>query len=721
MSSWNPDSNSILQLSNLLKDSMSPDHQIRTHAMESLKQFQNQPEYLNYLCYILIEGESNNILKQNFEIFNLQNNRATAGMLLKNYLLSPNNNSNIHLSSSDLNYIKNNIIHGLYNSTNTLITNVTGIVITTLFSSFYRQNRNDPTGIQLLSQLLELASKGNEPSIKALSKIMEDSAQFFQLNWSNDNIKPIENLIDHFLMFISEPVNNSEIIRSESIKCINNIIPLQNQYFITKLDNYLNIIFNLAENNNNDQVKTQICITFSTILQFRPDKLVDHLSGIIQFMLHIIGSTIDEKVAIEACEFLYSFSTNTNIPQHILQPYVNSVVPVLLSKIVYNEESIIMLEASNEDDAYLEDKDEDIRPAAPHIVKRKDNTNNDNSDDEDDDDDDGDVDLQWNLRKCSAATLDVLTNILPHDVLNIAFPFLREHLTSDKWYIREASVLALGAMAEGGIKFFDDQLPALIPFLVQQFGDVWAPVRKITCWTLSRFSSWILKDHTEFLMPVMEKLVIALLDKKKDVQEAAISSVAVFIENCDPELIETLLYNDLLAVFDKCFSFYKKKNLIILYDAVGRFAEKVEFDDSAMQRVLPHLINKWTTLPDDDKELWPLLECLSCVASSLGTKFLPMAADVYSRAYRILCNCVELEAKSQHDPSIIVPEKDFTITSLDMIDGLVQGLGQECQNLLFPQNGEDRTLLQVMLACLQDPVHEVRQSVFALLGDIVLF
>ena len=707
---WQPDGNSILNLSTLLRNSMSVVQKERIHAMESLENFKLEKDYFNYLCYILIEGETNQSLLQQFQPIELQNNRATAGMLLKNSMLEQNLSS-MH----DLGYVKSNIVHGLYNSNNSLVSNVTGIVITTLFSTYYRQHRDDPTAMQMLSQLLELTNSGNEPSIKALSKIMEDSVQFFQLEWSG-NVKPMDFLLENFMKFISDS-NTSPVIKSESIKCINTIIPLQSQNFIVIIDQFLNVIFQLAQNDENDLVRAQLCICFAILLEFRPDKLVDHLSGLIQFMLHLIGTVHDEKVAIEACEFLHAFATSSHIPEHIIQPFVNEIIPVLLAKMVYNDDSIIILEASNEDDAFLEDKDEDIKPVAPRIVKKRDGADDE---DEDDDHDDGDIDTEWNLRKCSAATLDVMTNILPQHVMNVAFPFLREHLTSDKWFIREATVLALGAMAEGGMKYFDDQLPTLIPFLVEQLNDAWAPVRKMACWTLSRFSPWILQDHTEFLLPVLEKILIALMDKKKDVQESAISGVAVFIENCDPELIETLLYSELLQNFDNCFQFYKKKNLIILYDAVGRFAEKVELDDIAMQVILPHLINKWTSLPDNDKELWPLLECLSCVATSLGEKFMPMAPDVYSRAFRILCQCVELETKAQTDPTIVVPEKDFIITSIDMIDGLVQGLGTPSQELLFP-GGNDTTILQVLLQCLQDSVHEVRQSCFALLGDIVYF
>lgn len=705
---------------------MSPSQAERSNAMETLESFKLQPEFFNYLCYILIEGESDTALQTQFSAVDLQNARATAGMLLKNSMLSA-------ATSHNIDYVKSNIVHGLYSS-NPLVSNVTGIVITTLFSTHYcRQNRGDPTGIQMLSQLLELSSHNNEASIKALSKIMEDSAQFFTLQWGT--LKPMDTLVDSFLKLMTNEA--SAVIRSESIKCLNTVIPLQTQSFIVRLDEFLSKLFQLAQTDDNNSVRAQLCVAFVNLLEFRPDKLVDHLTGIVQFVLHLINTVAEENVALEACEFLLALATNSHIPENVVKPYVDDVVPVLLSKMVFNREDIFVLESSNDDDADLDDKDEDIRPVAAKISKKRDvDGASDGSggareldaddDGEDDEDDDGDIDTQWNLRKCSAATLDVLTGILPREVLSVAFPILREHLMSEQWFIREATLLSLGAMADGGIKYFGDQLPTLIPFLVQELGDHWAPVRKIACWTLSRFSPWILQDHTEFLIPVLEPILNTLVDKKKGVQEAAISSVAAFIESCDAELVETLLYSELLAKFSQCFQFYKKKNLIILYDAVGRLAEKCEMDEAAMQMILPHLVGKWSSLADTDKELWPLLECLSCVAASLGEKFLPMAPEVYSRAWRILRQCVELEAKTQHDPSVEVPEKDFVITSLDLIDGLVQGLGPQSQQLLFPGSGSsggssDTSMFHVLLQCLQDPVHEVRQSCYALLGDIAYF
>lgn len=209
-----------------------------------------------------------------------------------------------------------------------------------------------------------------------------------------------------------------------------------------------------------------------------------HLPGIIQFMGHIIVNTNrddddEEKVALEACEFLLALVSNTNVPDHLIQPYVKEFVPLLLNNMVYSNDEIIVLEASNEDDAESEDKDEDIKPVSAKIQKK--NGENDEQNEDDDTDEDGEVDNEWSLRKCAASVLDILTGLFPKEVIESALPLLREHLTSNSWFVREATTLALGAMAEGGMKYFDSQLPALIPFLVEQLKSPWFPVRRMTC------------------------------------------------------------------------------------------------------------------------------------------------------------------------------------------------------------------------------------------------
>ncbi|AET40021.1 Kap104p Ecym_5255 [Eremothecium cymbalariae DBVPG len=711
-SNWVLNESTLLQLTSVLIRSMSSLAHERCEAMETLESFKLQVEFINNLCFLLVEGMENPLLKSNFSSRDLQNVSATSGMLLKNTIIQQTSGK----FGYELAYFKANIFRGLC-STSSLISNISGIAVASMFSYYSRQHRDDVVGLETLSKLLEMTFQGNLASIKAMSKIMEDNAQFFQLTWAGtDNL--LEFLVDCFMQIITE--SGDPEIRAEAIKCINSVIPLNAQCFLVKIYSFLDCLFQLATTNSNDLVRKQVCIAFSNILECRPDTLVPHMQGILQFALHLIDTCNEEDVALDACEFLFSFSTNSNIPEHMLKPYISAIIPVLLRKMVYNEDSIATFELNNGDDADFEDKDEDIKPVSAKIRKGSDNEEDEEGEDYGDDSfmDNSGTGSDWNLRKCSAATLDSLANLFPHEVVVVAFPLLRESLTSEHWFIREACILALGAIVEGGIQYFDNHLPALIPFLVEQLRDEWAAVRKITCWTLSRFSTWILNDHTEFLVPVLEPILNTLLDRKKEVQQSAITAVAVFIENSDSELIEAILYTELLNTFSRCFQHYKKKNLIVLYDAIGRLSEKVELEDSAIQLLLPPLISKWTSLSDNDKELWPLLECLSYVSASLGERFMPMAPDVYNRAFRILVHCVDMETKSHSDPTIQVPEKDFTITSLDLIDGLVQGLGQKSQEILFPNN--DVTILQLMLQCLNDPNHDVRQSTFALLGDITM-
>ncbi|AEY97208.1 FAER219Cp [Eremothecium gossypii FDAG1] len=708
MSNLSIDEGRLVHLCVVLVQSMSPDAGQRQQAMEALDAYTAQHDALNYFCFVLVEGSANRELQTRFAEHELQTVCATAGMVLKNMMLQHGSGAKY-----DLSYLRTNIMNGLYLPV-PLLANITGIVLTTLFSHYYRHHREDASGVQTLSDLLALASQGNLAALKALSKIMEDNAQFFHLPWAgNDNILDV--LITHFLKFMDELPNPT--MRAEAIKCLNYVVPLQPQCLLVKLDRLLEGLFRLASADSDDVVRQQLCIMFSNLLEHRPDKLAAHMVGIVQFALHVMETSKDEKVALDACEYLFAFASSPNVPKNMVRQHLSEIVPMLLRKMVYNEDDIMSLEADNEGDADEDDNDEDIKPTTSKVSGR-----NDRADNEEDDvggADDDTVVTNWNLKKCSAATLDAVTKLLPRAVVEIAFPLLSEYLASSQWYIREATILALGAMADGGMQYFAEQLPNLVPFLVEQLNDHWAPVRKITCWTLSRFSPWILNDRTEFLIPVLGPIMNTLLDKKKGVQEAAITAVAVFVENCDPDVVETVLYSELLNSFDRCLQSYKKKNLIILYDAIGRLAEKTQMDDDAIKLILPHLITKWASLGNNDKELWPLLECLSYVAASLGEKFSTMAPEVYQRAWQILCNCVELEAQAQTDPSIEVPEKDFVITSLDLIDGLVQGLRSHSCDLLFPNN--DLTMLQVMLQCLQDPTHDVRQSTFALLGDIATF
>ena len=93
----------------------------------------------------------------------------------------------------------------------------------------------------------------------------------------------------------------------------------------------------------------------------------------------------------------------------------------------------------------------------------------DDSDSESDDDDDMDDDNECTLRKCSAASLDALSGMFgANNILPPLLPALQEGLGHSDLWVREASILALGAIADGCKDKLTPHMPQLHPFLLQQ-------------------------------------------------------------------------------------------------------------------------------------------------------------------------------------------------------------------------------------------------------------
>lgn len=356
------------------------------------------------------------------------------------------------------------------------------------------------------------------------------------------------------------------------------------------------------------------------LLEVRMDRLIPHMHDIIEYML-LRTQDQDEGVALEACEFWLSLAEQP-ICREVLGNHLPRLVPVLVRGMKYSEIDIILLKGDVEEDDNVPDKEEDIKPrfhkSKTHTIKA--NCNNTNgtengTDGNDDDEEDYDVDddnslSDWNLRKCSAAALDVLANVFPDELLPILIPILKETLFHAEWDIKESGILALGAIAEGCMTGMLSHLPELIPYLINSLNDKKALVRAITCWTLSRYSHWVvLQPHDAYLKPLMTELLKRILDSNKRVQEAACSAFATLEEEACTELVPYLSF--ILETLVYAFSKYQHKNLLILYDAIGTLADSVGHHlnkPAYINMLMPPLILKWNVLKDEDKDLFPLLE-----------------------------------------------------------------------------------------------------------------
>lgn len=732
---WAADPGALEHLRNIFKATLSSNKDERSQAVDALNQAREQAEFENYLVDLLIRSDAGSDVK------------AAAGLNLKNAVLKE--------PRKDRPYVLDQIMNGLLLD-DTMARNITGTVITSLFSLYGLEKW--PQSLNHLLQLVEapeVAQLTKEAAMGALSKICEDSA--YSLNKEFNGERPLNYMVPKFIKIAAQPEASSST-KAKALGCLNLFIPLKTQLFLVLIDDFLQVLFLLASDPNT-AVRKNVCTAFLLIMENRPDKLVPHMDGVVEYGLHSMQDE-EEEVAMEACEFLLALAESpAKGHKEKFRPKLQKVLPVLLDKMVYLEEEVFLIQIADEkDNANVADKQDDIRPnaakAKEHTVSRKNASSskkeskayepttyedervqdsdgsyvNEALSDSDDDDEDSDDELDaWNLRRCSAATLDALSLEYPQEVIQVTLPILQEKIVSTGWPVREAAILAFGAISTSCVELANDKLPTLVPFLVDRLKDLETRVRQISCWTVSRFAQWVADEahegghYANYFQPTFESIVLCALDAKKIVQEAACSALSIFIETTDVSLISYYV-RPLLEHFAKCLQTYQRKNMVVLYDCILTFVDKIGQDvfnshPDYVSTLLPPLLQHWQALNDTDSDLWPLLECMAAVAATMGEAFAPYAVPVYERAVKILSNAVQMNQEVHTHPEIEAPEKDFIVTSLDLIDGLVQGFKGHSVDLM-KQHGAD--LMEIVQLCLEDHDDDVRQLTYALLGDLAI-
>ncbi|XP_050313589.1 transportin-1 isoform X2 [Anthonomus grandis grandis] len=701
---WTPREEGLRETLTLLRESQSPDTETQRAVQQKLEELNKFPDFNNYLMFVLTKLVSED-----------EPTRSLSGLILKNNVKTHFNN----LQPTVTNYIKSECLQAV-GDPSPLIRATVGILITTVASK-----GNLSTWPELLPALCNMLDSTDynvcEGAFGALQKICEDSAEALDADTTN---RPLDILIPKFLQFFN---HSSSKIRSYAIGCVNQFIIQRSQALMFHIDAFLQNLFHVATDEDSD-VRKNVCRALVMLLEVRMDRLISQIDNIIEYML-LRTQDSDEGVALEACEFWLSLAEQP-ICKNVLANHLSRLIPVLVRGMKYSEIDIILLKGDVEEDENVPDKEEDIRPrfhkSKTHNIKNGmvngtlgsvavENGIEKEDEDFEDLDDDGSL-SDWNLRKCSAAALDVLANVFRDDLLPILIPILKETLFHQDWDIKESGILALGAIAEGCMTGMISHLPELIPYLINCLNDKKALVRAITCWTLSRYSHWVVSQpHDAYLKPLMTELLKRILDSNKRVQEAACSAFATLEEEACTELVPYLGF--ILETLVFAFTKYQHKNLLILYDAIGTLADSVGSHLNKPEYInllMPPLIQKWNILKDEDKDLFPLLECLSSVATALQSGFLPYCEPVYCRCvslvqYTMYAHMANIQNPDQYE----APDKDFMIVALDLLSGLAEGLNAHIEKLV-----ENSTIMQLLHLCMQDAMPEVRQSSFALLGDL---
>ncbi|XP_071433893.1 transportin-1-like isoform X1 [Pithys albifrons albifrons] len=660
---------------------------------------ESPPEFITYLC---LAGKR---LTIHLAASQDEPTRSLSGLILKNNIKAHFHN----FPNGVTDFIKSECLNNIGDSS-PLIRATVGILITTIASKGELQNWPD-----LLPKLCSLLDSEDyntcEGAFGALQKICEDSAEILD---SDVLDRPLNIMIPKFLQFFK---HSSPKIRSHAVACVNQFIISRTQALMLHIDSFIENLFALA-GDEEPEVRKNVCRALVMLLEVRMDRLLPHMISIVEYMLQRTQDQ-DENVALEACEFWLTLAEQP-ICKDVLCRHLTKLIPVLVNGMKYSEIDIILLKGDVEEDEAIPDSEQDIRPRfhrSRTVAQQHEEDHTEDDDDDDNDlDDDNDTISDWNLRKCSAAALDVLANVFRDELLPHILPLLKELLFHPEWVVKESGILVLGAIAEGCMQGMIPYLPELIPHLIQCLSNKKALVRSITCWTLSRYAHWVVSQPPDtYLKPLMTELLKRILDSNKRVQEAACSAFATLEEEACTELVPYLAY--ILDTLVFAFSKYQHKNLLILYDAIGTLADSVGHHlnkPEYIQMLMPPLIQKWNMLKDEDKDLFPLLECLSSVATALQSGFLPYCEPVYQRCVNLVQKTLAQAMLHNAQPDQYeAPDKDFMIVALDLLSGLAEGLGGNIEQLVACSN-----ILTLMYQCMQDKMPEVRQSSFALLGDL---
>ncbi|KAL6844249.1 hypothetical protein ACP4OV_025922 [Aristida adscensionis] len=688
---WQPQEEGLREICTLLEAHISPNSD-QARIWQQLQHYSQFPDFNNYLVFLLARGEGKSI-----EV------RQAAGLLLKNNLRTTFGS----MTPPSQQYIKTELLPCI-GAANRAIRSTVGTVISVLFQIV------GVTGWIELFQALHKCLDSNdldhmEGAMDAIYKICEDVPEELDVDVPGLPERPINVFMPRLLQFFQSPHAS---LRKLALGCINQYIVVMPSALYMSMDQYLQGLFSLAKDPSPD-VRKLVCSAWVQLIEVRPSILEPHLRNVTELILQA-NKDSDDEVSLEACEF-WSAYCDVSMPPEGLREFLPRLIPTLLSNMVYADDDESLADA--EEDESFPDRDQDLKPRF-HASRLHGSENGE-------DDDDDDAVNTWNLRKCSAAGLDVLSNVFGDDILPTLMPLIEQNLArtdDESWKEREAAVLSLGAIAEGCITGLYPHLPQIVSFLIPLLDDKFPLIRSITCWTLSRYSKFIVQSLShpngrEQFDKILMGLLRRILDTNKRVQEAACSAFATLEEEAAEELVPHLeiILQHLMCAYGK----YQRRNLRILYDALGTLADAVGIHlNQALDIFMPPLITKWQQLSNADKDLFPLLECFTSIAQALGPAFAEFAEPVFQRCINLIQSQQLAKGASfnvQIDPTAAgaLYDKEFVVCSLDLLSGLAEGLGAGIESLVGKSNLRD-----LLLQCCMDEAADVRQSALALLGDL---
>ncbi|EFN51057.1 hypothetical protein CHLNCDRAFT_59360 [Chlorella variabilis] len=703
--SFNPTQEGVAQIVSLLTDVHKPGAN-QSEVYAQLDRCKAYPDFNNYLAFIFASGDGLPI-----EV------RQTAGLLLKN-------NVRAHYGSiaEDFRaFIKAALLPVLGHASRPL-RHTAGTCAVTIVNL---------TGLGAWPELVATLAEGLDSGADS-NRIAEDQPLQMDAQLPGaGNQRVADVLVPRVLNLLSAPTADLRALAVSTLNQLANIMP---GALIDNMDRqvpgqawggrqgssekgFLQGLFHLALDSSTS-VRKAVCQGLVAMLMAVPERLVASMPDLIEYMLKSTQDE-DEGIAVEACEFWTAFC-ESEVDKDVLRPSLPRVLPVLLKNMAYEEFDEEVQDAEELEEQALRgsatqaDRDDEIKP---YIHKGTGHGEEAAGEGDEEEDEEGDGIVHWNLRRSSAAGLDMLSNQFGDELLPIILPIVQQRLLEPDWRARESAILALGAISNGCATGLAPYLPEMVAMLLPTLKDARPMVRCISCWVLGRYSKWLLERAESGQRGELDSMMAAVcercLDHNRRVQEAACGALSTFLEEGKPEQHMAPYMAAVLQTLASTLQLYGRKAMRSAYDTISTAADQAPgllSQPALAQIILPPLFGKLDTLPDGDRELLPLMECLTAVAAKSGQQTEQFAAACFFRCIGLIERAEQAASSGAFDPD---EAAEFVVCALDLISGLTEGLGVSIESLVGRS-----PLREIIVRSCKDPDADIRQSGFALVGDL---
>jgi hypothetical protein len=284
----------------------------------------------------------------------------------------------------------------------------------------------------------------------------------------------------------------------------------------------------------------------------------------------------------------------------------------------------------------------------------------------------------------------------------------------------------------------------LYPMLLRWSAHPRPLVRKISLWSISRYTQWLLyrgrkneemkiqqqqgqggMPESDYLEATIQVYCQRMVDHTKIVQGAASSSLGVLAQQAKEDGSMMLLVpyaQPMLQTCVQCLNSYQERNMVLVCDTMAyvieccRTRHDIVRSPGFLQMMMPPLISRWNSLKNaEDHAYVPLMEGMTSVAAAVGPAFEPFAPPVLKKCLDIIetAMIVVLGAEESGEDHYDYIDVDPMCVALDLIAGIAEGLGPAFMNLLSASNFAD-----LLLHALKYHDLDVQQSSFGCLGEI---